>query len=75
MVIKDKKQNKKICEDENIKFNILGTKIKFAIFIRTKNLFNPFIFHGSYGCLNNAVKALVSIFLKRNGTLIKPRRN
>ena len=28
MVIKNKKQNKKICEDENIKFNILGTKIK-----------------------------------------------
>ena len=26
--IGDQKQNKKICEDENIQFNFLGTKIK-----------------------------------------------
>jgi len=28
MAIKDEKQNKKICEDENIRFNFLETKIK-----------------------------------------------
>ena len=39
--LRTKKQNKKICEDKNIQFNFLGTKSKFAIFIRTKNLFNP----------------------------------
>jgi len=30
MVIKDEKQNKKICEDENIQINFLGTKIKIC---------------------------------------------
>ena len=28
LFIRDQKQNKKICEDENIQFNFLGTKIK-----------------------------------------------
>ena len=28
--IKDEKQNKKICEDENIQFNFIGTKIKIC---------------------------------------------
>ena len=41
MAIKDEKQNKKICEDENIQFNFIGLKSKFVIFIGTKNLFNP----------------------------------
>jgi len=28
VAIKDQKQNKRFCEDENIQFNFLGTKIK-----------------------------------------------
>ena len=28
--IKDQKQNKKFCEDENIQFNFIGTKIKIC---------------------------------------------
>jgi len=36
--IKDQKQNIFFCEDENIQFNFIGTKIKI---IGTKNLFNP----------------------------------
>ena len=44
MTIKDEKQNKKICEDENIQFNFLGTKIKIRYIYKDKNLFNPSIF-------------------------------
>ena len=41
--IKDEKQNNFFCEDENIQFNFIGTKIKIVIFIGTKNLFNPLL--------------------------------
>ena len=41
--IKDEKQNNFFCEDENIQFNFIGTKIKIVIFIGTKNLFNPIL--------------------------------
>jgi len=33
-----KKQNKKFCEDKNIKFNFLGTKIKIRNIYRDKKL-------------------------------------
>jgi len=36
--IKDEKQNKKICEDENIKFNFIGTKIKIRYIYRDEKL-------------------------------------
>jgi len=39
--IKDRKQNKKIYENENTLFYFIRTKIKICIFIGTKNLFNP----------------------------------
>ena len=32
--IKDQKQNKKLCEDENIQFNFIGTKIKIRYIYR-----------------------------------------
>jgi len=41
--IRDQKQNKKFCEDENNQFHFLGTKIKIHNIYRTKNLFNPVI--------------------------------
>jgi len=36
--IRDQKQNKKFCEDENIQFNFLGTKIKIHNIYRDKKL-------------------------------------
>jgi len=36
--IKDQKQNKKNCEDENIQFNFLGTKIKIRCIYRDEKL-------------------------------------
>ena len=36
--IKDQKQNKKFCEDENIQFNFIGTKIKICYIYRDKKL-------------------------------------
>ena len=41
MAIKDEKQNKIFCEDENIQFNFLETKIKIRYIYKEKNLFNP----------------------------------
>ena len=38
MIIKDEKQNKKICEDENIQFNFLGTKIKICYIYKDEKL-------------------------------------
>jgi len=38
MVIKDEKQNKKICADENIQFNFLGTKIKIRYIYKDEKL-------------------------------------
>jgi len=38
MVIKDEKQNKQICEDENIQFNFLGTKIKICYIYKDEKL-------------------------------------
>jgi len=38
MVIKDEKQNNKICEDENIQFNFLGTKIKIRYIYKDEKL-------------------------------------
>ena len=38
MVIKDKKQNKKFCEDENIQFNFLGIKIKIRYIYKDEKL-------------------------------------
>jgi len=38
MVIKDEKQNKKICEDENIQFNFLETKIKIRYIYKDEKL-------------------------------------
>jgi len=36
--IREQKQNKKICEDKNIKFNFLGTKIKIRNIYRDEKL-------------------------------------
>jgi len=36
--IKDQKQNKKFCEDENIQFNFIGTKIKIRYIYRDEKL-------------------------------------
>jgi len=36
--IKDEKQNKKFCEDENIQFNFIGTKIKIRYIYRDEKL-------------------------------------
>ena len=36
--IKDQKQNKIFCEDENIQFNIIGTKIKIRYIYRDEKL-------------------------------------
>jgi len=38
MAIKDKKQNKKICEDENIQFNFLRNKIKIPYIYKDEKL-------------------------------------
>jgi len=38
MVIKDEKQNKKICEDENIQFNFLRNKIKIYYIYKNEKL-------------------------------------
>ena len=38
MVIKDEKQNKKFCEDENIQFNFLGIKIKIRYIYKDEKL-------------------------------------
>jgi len=38
MVIKDKKQNKNFCEDENVQFNFLGIKIKIRYIYKNKKL-------------------------------------
>jgi len=38
MAIKDEKQNKKICVDENIQFNFLGTKIKIRYIYKDEKL-------------------------------------
>jgi len=38
MVIKDQKQKKFFYEDENIRFNILGTKIKIHYIYRDEKL-------------------------------------
>ena len=38
MTIKDQKQNKKICVDENIQFNFLGTKIKIHYIYREEKI-------------------------------------
>ena len=38
MTTKDEKQNKKICEDENIQFNFLRTKIKICYIYKDKKL-------------------------------------
>ena len=36
--IKDQKQNKKFCEDENIQFNFIGIKIKICYIYRDEKL-------------------------------------
>jgi len=36
--IKDEKQNKKFCDDENIQFNFIGTKIKIRNIYRNEKL-------------------------------------
>ena len=36
--IKDQKQNKIFCEDENIQFNFIGTKIKIRYIYRNEKL-------------------------------------
>jgi len=36
--IKDRKQNKKFCEDENIQFNFIRTKIKFRYIYKDEKL-------------------------------------
>jgi len=36
--IKDEKQNKKFCEDENIQFNFIGAKIKIRYIYRDEKL-------------------------------------
>jgi len=36
--IRDQKQNKNFCEDENIQFNFLGTKIKIHNIYRDQKL-------------------------------------
>jgi len=38
MAIKDEKQNKKNCKDENIQFNFLGTKIKIRYIYKDEKL-------------------------------------
>jgi len=38
MAIKDEKQNKKFCEDENIRFNFLRTKIKIYYIYKDEKL-------------------------------------
>jgi len=38
MAIKDEKQNKMFCEDENIQFNFLGTKIKIRYIYKDEKL-------------------------------------
>ena len=38
MAIKDEKQNKIFCEDENIQFNFLGTKIKIRYIYKDEKL-------------------------------------
>jgi len=38
MAIKDEKQNKKICEDKNIQFNFLETKIKICYIYKDEKL-------------------------------------
>jgi len=58
--IKDRKQNKKIYEDENTSFYFIRTKIKICIFIRTKNLFNPVFYSGVRGlCVNISLKIII----------------
>jgi len=36
--LRTKKQNKKICQDENIQFNFLGTKIKIRYIYKDEKL-------------------------------------
>jgi len=36
--IKDEKQNKKFCEDENVQFNFIGTKIKIHYIYKDEKL-------------------------------------
>jgi len=51
-------------EDENISFYFLGTKIEFAIFIGTKNLFNPcFYFDSSFHPTKRMYGKLVIIYV------------
>jgi len=38
VVIKDQKQNKNFCEDENIRFNFLWTKIKINYIYKDEKL-------------------------------------
>jgi len=38
MAIKDQKQNKKFCEDENIQYNFSATKIKIYYIYRDEKL-------------------------------------
>ena len=38
MAIKEEKQNKKFCEDENIQFNFLETKIKIPYIYKDEKL-------------------------------------
>jgi len=38
LFIKDQKQNKKICDDENIQFNFIGTKIKIYYIYKDEKL-------------------------------------
>jgi len=37
-IFKGQKQNKKFCEDENIQFNFIGTKIKIRYIYRDEKL-------------------------------------
>jgi len=38
IIIKDQKQNKFFCEDENIQFNFIGTEIKIRYIYRDEKL-------------------------------------